>query len=303
MAGKNRASTSCFTARKPIRLESSLLAKVACAAVLLFSGAAASALGAEPTTPTPAPTASPAADPCGAILSIVSRPSITTAVCTVRPHHFEIESGWNNTVTTGNGAGNLGSYGIGAVRFGTGDPHFEFLLEPPTRFASSGGGPTANGWGDSGFGLRKELGYTSNWLWGVNALATVPTGDRAYSAGGMQFTGNFNWAYTVNPVIGLAGTLGFNQLRAYDVTGTSRSYFAFIPTLEATAALPGPSQLFAEYAYYSQTGIGIGNKGLLDVGYLHDLGPHVVFDIEYGDFTTVAGAHQHYVGAGLTFMN
>lgn len=285
-------------------MESSLLAKAACAAVLLFGSTAAFALGAEQATPTPAPTASAAPDPCGSILSIVSRPSVTSAVCTVRPHHFEVESGWNNTITTGNGGGNLGSYGVGAVRFGTGDPHFEFLVEPPTKYPSTATSPTANAWGDSGFGLRKELGYTSNWLWGVNGIVTVPTGSRAYSAGGTQFTGNFNWAYTVTPIIGFAGTLGFNQLRAFNAAGASQPYFAFIPTLEATATLPGPSQLFAEYAYYSQAGIGLGSKALVDFGYMHTFGPHLVFDVEYGDWvTTLAGARQHYVGAGLSFMN
>ena len=253
--------------------------------------------------PTPSPTTSPVANPCGSILSIVSRPAVTTTVCTVQPHHFEVESGWNNTITIGNGAGHLGSYGIGAIRFGTGDPRFEFLVEPPTKFPSPAGSPTANGWGDSGFGLRELLGYTANWCWGVNGIVTVPTGSRAYSAGGTQFTANFNWTYAVNPVIGLAGTVGFNQLRAYSTVGVSQPYFTFIPTLEATATLAGPSQLFAEYAYYSQAGIGVGSKGLVDFGYLHTFGPHLVFDVEYGDFTTVAGAHQHYVGAGVSFMN
>lgn len=176
-------------------------------------------------------------------MSIVSRPSITTAVCTVRPHHVEVESGWDNTTTTGAGGGSLGSYGIGAIRFGTGDPHFEYLVQPPTKYVPPSGTSTTNTWGDAGFGLRKELGYTSNWLWGVNGVVTVPTGGSAYTAGGMQFTGNFNWAYTVNPVIGLAGTVGVNELRAYNASGTSQSYFAFTPTLETTATLPGPSQL------------------------------------------------------------
>jgi hypothetical protein len=274
--------------------------------VLLFCSTAAFARGTQQPSPSPSPSPTPIAvsDPCGSILSIVSRPAITTTVCTVRPHHIEVESGWNNTTTTGAGGGNLGSYGVGAIRFGTGDPHFEFMLEPPTKYASLDGKTTANAWGDSGFGLREELGYTSNWVWGINGIVTVPTGVRAYSAGGMQFTGNFNWAYAVNSVIGFAGTFGFNSLRSFNPMGVSQSYFAFVPTLEATAALSAPSQLYAEYAYYSQAGAGLGSKEVIDAGYLHDLGPHLVFDIECGESpTTLAGQREHYVGAGLTFMN
>jgi len=273
--------------------------------VLLFSSTAAFVQAADqaPPSPSPAPTASAPADPCGSLGSIVSRPSFTTAVCTVRPHHFEVESGWTNTTTTGTGGGNVGNYGIGAIRFGTGDPHFEWSVSPPTDFPKlTQTGP--KGWGDTAIGARKELGYTSNLLWGVNTVITLPTGTHAYSAGGPQYTGNFNWSYTANSVLGFAGTFGFNQLRAYNASGVSQSYFAFIPTLEATASLPGPSQLFAEYVYYSQAGIGLGSKNLFDFGYSHAFGPHLIFDIEYGESPTLLNSQrQSYVGAGLTFMN
>ncbi len=54
-------------------------------------------------------------------------------------------------------------------------------------------------------------------LWGVNGLITFPTGAPAFTAGNAQYTGNFNWAYTVNSSLGLAGrsastrSSGFNS--------------------------------------------------------------------------------------------
>jgi hypothetical protein len=274
--------------------------------VLLFCSTAAFAHSAEQSSPAPSPSPTPSlpADPCGSILSIVSRPAISTTVCTVRPHHFEAESGWNNTTTTGPGGGNLGTYGVGAIRFGTGDSQYELIVLPPTKYPSRTGEPISNTWGDSGLGIRDELGYTSDWLWGVNGVVTVPTGSRQYTAGGTQFTGNFNWAYTINSVLGLGGTFGFNQLRGYNASDVSQPYFAFIPSLEATATLPGPSQLFAEYVHYSQAGIGLGSKTLFDYGYSHVFGPHLLFDIEYGESPTLLGRQrQHYIGAGMSFMN
>lgn len=288
-------------------MEPKIITKAVSAAVLFVCSMAALAKAAEQAAPSPMPVPSPAAsapaDPCGTILSIVNRPVVTNTACTVRPHQFEVESGWNNTITTGQGSSNLGSYGVGAIRFGTGDPHFEFSISPPIDNRAPSGTIT-NGLSDSGFGVRDELGYSANALWGVNAAVTLPTGARAFSAGGTQFTGNFNWSYTVNPVLGLAGTLGFNQLRAYNTAGVSQPYFAFVPTLEGTASLPGPSELYAEYAYYSQTGITAGSKSLLDFGYSHVFGPHLLFDVEYGESPTMLqGQRQHYIGAGLSFMS
>ena len=127
----------------------------------------------------------------------------------------------------------------------------------------------------------------------------------AFSAGNAQYTGNFNWAYTVNSELSLSGTLGFNAFSAYASAGKPQSYFAFTPTLELSAALPGgPSQISAEYAYFSQAGPNLGSKSFVDFVYQRDFGPHVQFDVEYGFSPTLLnGQKQHYVGAGLSFMN
>ncbi|HYK53740.1 MAG TPA: hypothetical protein VEV38_09450, partial [Candidatus Eremiobacteraceae bacterium] len=127
----------------------------------------------------------------------------------------------------------------------------------------------------------------------------------AFSAGNAEFTGDLNAAYTINSEWGLAGGLSFNALSGINSAGAAQSYFAFIPSLEVTAALPGgPSQLAAEYAYFSAAGPGLGGKSLIDFVYQRDFGSHIQFDVEYGFSPTVInGQTQHYVGAGLSFMN
>jgi hypothetical protein len=258
------------------------------------------------TSPSPSASATPSApsDPCGSILSIVNRPTVTTGVCTVRPGHFDIENGYTNTTTSGAGGGSGVNYPQSLIRVGTADPHFDLEFGLPSYETSSVGTPTVTGASDFNLGAKYELGYSSNADWGVNTVITFPTGSRAFSAGNAQVTGNLNGAYTLSPEFSLAGTLSFNALSGLNSGGVAQSYFAFIPSLELSAALPGgPSQISAEYAYFSAAGPNLGSKSLIDVIYQRDFGPHVQLDTEYGFSPTVIdGQKQNYVGAGASFM-
>jgi hypothetical protein len=278
-----------------------------CLAMMFASTGIVLAQTSPPPTPTttPSPAPSPPSDPCGSILSIVNRPTVTTGVCTVRTGHFDVETGYTNTTTTGPGGGSGANYPQGLIRIGTANPHFDLELGPPSYETTSAGTPTVGGTSDTSLGAKYVLGYSSKADWGINGAITFPTGSRAFSAGNAQFTGNFNGAYTLNSEFSLAGTLSFNALSAYNAGGVAQSYFAFIPSLELSASLPGgPSQLSAEYAYYSAAGPNLGSKNFFDFVYQRDFGSHVQFDVEYGFSPTLLnGQTQHYVGAGLSFMN
>ncbi|MBV8332341.1 MAG: hypothetical protein JO192_06350 [Candidatus Eremiobacteraeota bacterium] len=262
-------------------------------------------------SPSPSPAASPTpsgpSDPCGSIMSIVNRPTISTGVCTVQTGHFVVENGYSNTVTTGPGGGNTvlaGQNDVG-IRFGTFDPHLDLEFTPPNYARSSLGGTMATGSTDMTFGAKYELGYTDKASWGVAGFATVPSGTSAFTGGNAQFTGDFNWGYTLNSTFGVNGTLAAGALSGINTAGQPQSYFAFIPSIELTATLPGaPNELFGEYAYYSAAGPNLGSKNFFDFGYLRDIGPHVQLDVEYGFSPTALGGQQyHYVGAGVSFMN
>lgn len=240
-------------------------------------------------------------------MSIVNRPTISTGVCTVQTGHFVVENGYSNTVTTGPGGGNTvvaGQNNVG-IRVGTFDPHFDLEFTPPNYARSSLGGITATGSTDMTFGAKYELGYTDKALWGIAGFASVPSGTPAFTAGNAQFTGDFNWAYALNSTFGVNGTLAASALSGLNAAGSPQSYFAFIPSIELTATLPGsPNELFGEYAYYSASGPNFGGKNVFDFGYLRDFGPHVQLDVEYGWSPTVINAQQyHYIGAGISFMN
>lgn len=265
----------------------------------------AQAASAPAASPSASPSAIPPSDPCGSILSIINRPSFGTGVCTVRTGHFDVENGYTNLVTTGQGGGNTATYPQSLIRIGTFNPHLDVEIGPVSENSSSLGGVSAVGVSDFALGAKYEIGYNAKADWGVNTIVTFPTGARAFSAGNTQFTGNLNWGYTLNTEFSLSGTLGFNALSAYNAGGTAQSYFSFEPTLLLSAALPGgPSQLCAEYAYFSQAGPNLGSRGFFDFIYQRDFGPHVQLDAEYGiSPTTIEGQREHYVGAGLSFMN
>lgn len=262
-----------------------------------------------PPSPAPTPATSPAppapADPCGSILSIINRPTFGTGVCTVRTGHVALENGYTNLVTTGPGGGNTATYPQSLIRFGTADSHLDLEVGPISENHSSVGGASAPGMSDLAIGAKYELGYTANADWGVNAVVTIPTGAIPFGAGNAEYTGNFNWAYTLNSEFGVSGTLGFNALSAFVSAGVPQSYFAFTPTFELSAALPGgPSQVSVEYAYFSKAGPTLGSKSFVDFVYQRDFGLHVQFDVEYGfSPTPILEQKQHYVGAGLSFMN
>jgi hypothetical protein len=296
----------CDSARAYNLSVMSIFARFSMAAVFaLLLGAVPALAAAQTPAPTPSPSPAPPSDPCGSILSIVNRPTVGTGVCTVRTNHFDVENGYTNTVTTGAGGGETISYPQSLIRVGTGDPHLDFEVGAPTYERSSLAGTIAAGWSDVNLGAKYELGYSANADWGVNVFATLPTGSTAFTVGRAQYSANFNWAYTLNSEFGLSGTVGANDFTGYNANGALQSYYPLLGTLEISAALPGgPSQLSAEYAYFSAAGPGFGSKSIVDFIYQRDFGPHIQFDAEYGiSPTVILGQKQHYLGAGLTFMN
>lgn len=256
-------------------------------------------------SPSPAPSPSAPADPCGSILSIVNRPTVSTGVCTVRTGHVDLENGYTNTTATGPGGGNTTSYPQSLLRIGTADPHWDFEFTFPSAERSSAAGTAVSGTSDTGIATKYELGYDADADWGVYGAITYPTGSGAFSAGNAQFTGDVEGGYTINSELSLAGTVSFNALSGANASGAAQSYFALIPSLELSAALPGgPSQISAEYAYFSAAGPGLGSKSLMDFVYQRDFGAHLQLDVEYGfSPTVIEGQKQRYVGAGLSFMN
>lgn len=267
-----------------------------------FVFACAVAFAQTPALAQAAPSPAPTQNPCDGMLNLINRPTLASAPCAVPPNHVLVENGYANVVSTGPAAGVAANYPQSVIRIGTFDPNFEVDIFAPNYTHSNASAPS--GWGDFSIGTQFHLGQSGNAVWGGGAIVSIPTGNRAFTAGAAQYTADFNWVYNLGPVFGLFGTESFNALSAPNASGNAQSYFAFIPSTGVSAQLSPASVIYGEYNYFSQEGPGLSGKSLFDFGYEQALGPHVVFDVEYGfQPPDASGQKQHYFGAGLSFMN
>jgi len=228
---------------------------------------------------------------------------VATSVCALKKREAVVESGYTDTVMTGAGNGVNVNYPQSVVRVGTDVRNLEVQAVPPSYERSTSGAPT-DGVSDAGFGLKYEIGYTSKASYGVNFLATVPTGSSTFTSGAPTYTGNVNLTYTLNSEFGLASTISFQSLATREGAGTVARVGAFVPTLVLTAAVPGNSQLFAEIASFSHAAVGQPSRVLYDGGFQKQISTHVLIDLEAGLAPApVNGQRQHYIGFGISVGN
>jgi hypothetical protein len=259
--------------------------------------------------PSPAPAASPspspapnpigpafgANDPCTSISAIVTRPSVTNSVCTVRPNHVSVETGYINTTFSG-GGGNVVTYPNSLIRIGTKVPALELQIAPPSIVRTNAGGLTTAST-DVGAGLKYVFGYTPKFNWGGQAFFTAPTGLNGVSANGTNSTYALNAGYTLSPVFSLATTLAANSL-----TNGPQRWSSFVPSLVLGASLPNANGLFAEIATFSQVnGPGTPTRTQYMVGAFHDVGSRMQLDVSSAFSPTASTGKYHTVGFGVSY--
>jgi hypothetical protein len=253
-------------------------------------------------SPSPAPSASPAGapDPCLALSQLVSRPTFSTAACTVKRSDLLVESGYTNATTSGNGANELVTYPQASLRVGLGN-NLEFDLDPES-FARLSGHPAIAGTTDSTIGAKYEFGYTSKMVYGVNALYTLSTGSTTFTGFGDGVLANLNAALALSPAVGLFATLGYNEQSAGTLTVPAR-YHDIQPSLGATLSLPENFDIFLEGFNQSSTGPGLGGRSGFDTGFQEDVGSRLQLDFNYFDYLGVQnGAHLHAIGFGAAYL-
>jgi len=263
--------------------------------------AAAQSTPAPAVSPSPSPTPNPigpafgANDPCTSISAIVTRPSVTNSVCTVRPNHVEIEMGYQNV--TMDGGGNAVAYPQTLIRVGTAIPALEFDLAPPQISRTSGGGTTTIGSTDVGAGLKYVFGYAPKFNYGGQVFFTAPTGTNGVSAGGTTASYALNAGYTLSPVFSLAGTA-----TAQSQTNGAQRWPALASSLVLGVSLPNTTGLNAEIAQFSHaTGPGTPTRTQYLLAAYRGIGPRVQLDTSFAFSPTAATGKYHYVGFGASF--
>ena len=291
-----------------IRPPATTLALVAAIVTVSFTlslskGATAQVVPPPPTaSPSPAPSAAPNPigpslgnnDPCTSISAIVTRPSVTNSVCTVRPNHVEVEMGYLNT--SFDGGGNLVAYPQTLIRVGTAIPALELQIAPPGINRTNAGG-VVTGTTDAGAGLKYVFGYTAKFNWGGQAFFTAPTGTNGFSANGTNSTYALNAGYTLSPLFSLATTLATNSL-----TNGPQRWTSFVPSLVLGVSLPNSTGLNAEIAQFSHAnGPATPTRTQYLFAVYRDLGPRVQLDASFAMSPTAATGKYKSVGFGASF--
>jgi hypothetical protein len=275
-------------------------------AALALSLVPAAAIAQTVPSPSPSPSSAPAApsalypalrnnDPCTSLSAIITRPSVTNSVCTVRPNHVLVETGYTNTTTPG--VGNTVTYPLTLIRVGTKIPGLEFDLAPPSVIRASSALGKFTGTSDVGAGLKYVLGYTPKFNYGAQVFFTAPTGTNGFSANGTNSNYALQAGYTINSVLSLAGAA-----QIFDFANNGAHYSSFVPSLILSASLPMSSGVFVEAARFSNAN-GAGTPARMQYmgGITHDIGQRLQLDVEAGLSPTVATGKYHFLGFGAAY--
>ena len=219
---------------------------------------------------------------------------MTNSVCTVRPNHVEIETGYLNT--SASGGGNAVAYPQALIRIGTAIPALEVQIAPPGINRTNGGG-IVTGTTDVGAGLKYVFGYTPKFSYGGQAFFTAPTGTNGFSANGTNATYALNAGYTLTPVFSLGTTLATSSL----TDGTQR-WSSFVPSLVLGVALPNSTGLNLEAARFSNAnGPATPTRTQYLFAVYRDLGARVQLDASFATSPTAATGKYNAVGFGASF--
>ena len=285
-----------------IRVLVAVIAAVGVTLSLSMGAGAQTVPPAPAASPSPAPSSAPnpigpalgANDPCTSLAAIVGRPSVTNSVCTVRPNHVEVETGYLNT--SANGGGNTVAFPQPLIRIGTAIPALELQIAPPGINRTNAGG-VITGTTDVGAGLKYVFGYTPKFNWGGQMFFTAPSGTNGFSANGTNSTYALNAGYTLTPVFSLGTTLATNSL-----TNGPQRWSSFVPSLVLGVSLPNATGLNAEIARFSNAnGPATPTRTQYLFAVYRDLGPRVQLDASFATSLTAATGKYNAVGFGASF--
>ena len=252
-------------------------------------------------SPAPSPTQAAVNDPCTSLGSLVSRPTVTTSACATKFGDLLIETGYTNFATGGSGANQAVTYPQANLRVGLGH-NVEFDLNPASIERISGS-PTITGATDTSLGFKYEISYTRKFLYGVNVLYTVNSGDPATSANGDGVLANVNASYFASPAISLFSTVSYNAQSAGSEAAPQR-YHGFNPSLGTSITLPGtlPS-FFLEGFGLTSYGPGASGRYGFDTGFQKDIGSKLQLDVNYYQYPgSYGGSHLHAIGFGAAYV-
>ncbi|TAL79451.1 MAG: transporter [Beijerinckiaceae bacterium] len=281
-----------------------LLAAVAAICALSTVAEAQSAVA----TPSNTQTQSSAADnPCDGLLATLDRPTIADSPCVVKPGHFLAELGYQYGNVKGSDIKSLSTFTQAELRYGLPEG-WELKLFPPNYLISSlrasAGGGQISGLGDTSFGVKHEFGTFGGFTLAADAKVTVPTGNRAFSDGGVE--GNIQGivSYNITPQFSVSGLLGVSTLTNQGSNGVVTRFTSVNPDIVATYQINDRLQLYSEVFGNTATAPNQGSNFTFDGGVQLLLTKSIELDVEAGILLYgPQGLQSCYLGfgTGLSF--
>jgi hypothetical protein len=236
-------------------------------------------------TPSPAPSASPAADPCmssghTSLLAALNRPTVGFSACSVKTADFVSELGYANQ----SGDSGAVQYPQGFLRYGVG-PGVEVDVIGPAYQTARGG---ASGFLDSGVGAKWEFSHTQSTASAIDFLYTAPVGATPLTAGTPSETLNFDYGATIGAQLGFGLTAGIER------TG---GFTTLLPSFVFTKQNGSRAQLYIEAFWQTKTSSG-GSLFGADGGWQYLITPQLEVDVEAGR-TVAPLSRNHYYGFGV----
>jgi hypothetical protein len=271
-----------------------------CCALALTALAAASATAAHAANPPPS-----CSGPSG-YLAVIDRPTAEDSGCVVPLGMSDIEGGATAGDLYPAPGGKVYTLPNLALRWGLPD-NSEFVWLPPNfQHQSVNGGPgapaaTLSGFGPTTIGFKHVLGWSRNWQWTAEALATLPSGDSTFGSHGAGGALNAIVSYGNGP-LGLSLMVGETSETEPTAAGGQR-FESFNPDLVVTWGATSRLQLFGEVYSQSHSGYRQGWGTNADGGVQYLATPRMVVDVEEGvRIQGSLGGFSNYSGVGLGLL-
>ena len=247
----------------------------------------------------------PCSGPSG-LLGLLDRPTVGDSTCVVPEGMTVIEAGATAGNVYGGPGGRIDTLPNLELRWGLPDDS-EFLWLPPNfQYQSADGGPgapapTVRGFGPTTVGVKHELGYTADWQWIAEALATLPSGDSTFGSHGVGGALNAVVSYGNGP-LGVSLMVGVTSQTEPTAAGGQR-FQSFNPDLVVTWESTSRLQFYGEMYGQSHSGYRQGWGTDVDGGVQYLVTADLEVDLEEGARVQGnLGGFSNYTGVGLGLM-
>jgi hypothetical protein len=242
-------------------------------------------------------------DPCDGLLATLDRPTVADSACSVKRGQAVVEMGFQSATIKGSDISRLSLLPQAELRYGLGDG-WELKLFPPnyltTTLRPAVAGPQLSGFGDTAFGVKKQIGTYGALVFTTDAKITLPTGNRAFSDGGLEGNVQGIVAYSITPQLGVSALLGVSTLTNRGDDGRVNRFTSFNPSVVVTYQINDRVQFYSEVFGNTVTAPHQSANYTFDGGVQFIVTKSIEIDLEVGKLLSgPAGLQSKYIGFGV----